>query len=99
MRPLTVGQKKQIKESLYWTWKNKRIKPLTRKQEIWVRLMLYSFDQHQRHATDGHCKSLLEAQLTVGIQLFPNKRLLALQNLKKTDFEKHLGVYHIRRTA
>ena len=97
MRQLTAGQKKQIKESLYWKWKNKRIKPLTPKQEVWVRIMLASFNQHQLHATDGHCMLLLRAQLTVGVELFPNKRLLALQNLKTTDFVRYLGVYDIKR--
>ena len=98
MRPLTVGQKKQIKESLYWKWTNKRIKPLTPKQEVWVRLMLGSYDDKKRHATDQHCSLLLESQMTVGIQLVPNKRLMALLNLKKSDLKKYLGVYHIKRS-
>lgn len=96
MRPLTAGQKKQIKESLHWKWKNKRIKPLTKKQRYWVAMMLSAFNAHSRWATDRNCRSLLLAQLTVGIQLFPNKRLFELQNLKRSDLEKYLGVYYIR---
>jgi len=96
MRPLTAGQKKQIKESLRWKWKNKRIKPLTAKQRRWVCTMLSDFYAHQRHATDRNCRDLLKSQLTVGIQLFPNKRLFELQNLKRSDLEKYRGVYYIK---
>ena len=96
MRPLTAGQKKQIKESLHWKWKNKRIKPLTPKQRRWVCEMLDSFHAHRNWATDRNCRYLLTAQLTVGIELFPNKRLLELQNLKRSDLYKYLGVYYIK---